>query len=143
MLNADVRGYLRQVRKHLPMCEDAEEKYLDQIALSLADYCAENSPASAGEITEAFGSPEDVVDAYLSEMDTGRMIRQTDIRKPVKACVLAALAVVMLAVLTAGIVAFWYAEESKIIRSYDAPTYFSQEAPSGEDASPDERGTIS
>lgn len=107
---------------------DAEERYLEQIELSLSDYCAENGPKSAREIEEAFGSPQAVVDAYLSELDTGQVIRRADIRKPVRACMLAALAAVMLAALTAGIAAFWHAEESRIIQSYDVPTYFSAEA---------------
>ena len=128
MLNPDARDYLRHVRKRLPMRGDAEERYLEQLEMSLSDYCAENGPKSAAEIVEAFGSPQAVVDAYLSELDTGQVIRHADVRKPVRACMLAALTAVLLAALTAGVAAFWCAEESRIIESYDAPTYFSAEA---------------
>lgn len=104
--------------------------------MSLSDYCAENGPKSAAEIAEAFGSPQAVVDAYLSELDTGQVIRHADVRKPVRACMLAALTAVLLAALTAGVAAFWCAEESRIIESYDVPTYFSAEALSEEEDLP-------
>ena len=101
------KRYLREVRRNLPCSFQTKRELLLRIRDSLTDFAEERPHACYEDITEQFGEPTDVADAYFADLpaaqlrkalQTARFIR----RVLIVVCVLA----VLLLVITFGIMIY-------------------------------------
>ncbi len=76
-----VKNYIKQIKKNL-ICSDGQKKQvLKDIENSVRDYLQTNKNASEHEIYSHFGTPEDVVSAYMTEIDLKEIKRKVVFRK--------------------------------------------------------------
>jgi hypothetical protein len=52
-----------------------EKNYLSHLAQSLQDCCEEGAPESMVQLYEEFGTPQEIVNAYVSSLDTDYLIQ--------------------------------------------------------------------
>ncbi len=76
-----VKNYIKQIKKNL-ICPNGQKKQvLKDIENSVKDYLQTNKTASENEIYSHFGTPEDVVSAYITEIDLKEIKRKVFFRK--------------------------------------------------------------
>ncbi len=67
------KRYLREVRRNLPCSFQTKRELLLRIRDSLTDFAQERPHASYEDITERFGAPTDVADAYFADLPAGQL----------------------------------------------------------------------
>ena len=61
-----------------------EKKYLTKLIESVEDYCAEENVATIEEIYSGFGQPREVVNTYISNIDSSQLIKKIHFSKWIK-----------------------------------------------------------
>lgn len=104
--NAQVRRYLREIRSWLPCSRRKKGQILKKIRDTVMDFLAENPSASYTEITDRFGSPQQIASSYVNEMGMGELLRDLRIRR--KLVRIASITAVVVLVLWASVVTLAY-----------------------------------
>lgn len=111
-----VRRYLREIRGWLPCSGKLKRVILKRIENTITDYLFENPSASYAELTERFGTPQQIAATYVDEMETGVLLRDLRVKRKIVRIVAATAAVVI--GLWAGLVIASYVDHRKDVNGY-------------------------
>ena len=75
-MNEWVRQFVRAVRAGLPVRGRPERRFLRELRVQLEDAFAHRPPASVEEVSAQIGTPEEVVDSYLFQLDPDDLARR-------------------------------------------------------------------
>ncbi len=121
--------YMREVRRNLPCSFRTKYELLSRLQGSLADFTEERPHACYEDITEHFGAPTDVADAYFADLPAPQLRKALQIARVVRNVL---ITVIVLAMLLYSIALGWliYDEHndgpSYIIESIDQGRTFSE-----------------
>lgn len=104
--NTDVRRYLREVRRSVPGSRKLKREIVCRIETTAADYLAKNPGAEYSELTERFGTPQQIASAYVEEMEISDLIRGLRIRERIMRITFFVVAVVVILWLGFTVLAF-------------------------------------
>ena len=111
MYNADVRRYLREIKKGIPCTGRRKRDILNKINETIGEYLEENPDSQYEDLTARFGTPKQIVSSYVEEMDTPELIKKLNVRRKIVGIVTAAAVAVV--ILWAGVVSIIYIENKK------------------------------
>lgn len=95
--NAGIRQFLREIRKNIPGGGKRKGQILRQVKASILEYLAEVPSASYGDLLTRFGTPAQIAETYLEELDVPDLRKQLTIRKKILVIVsVAALCIILL-----------------------------------------------
>lgn len=96
-------AYCRRIGRKLPFGGQRKQDYLQSLQEDVGRYLSAHPWAKPEELTETFGSPEQIAVAFLSEMDDREIYRRISARKRVVRLVFSGLVLALL-LLTAALV---------------------------------------
>ena len=95
--NAGIRQFLREIRKNIPGGGKRKGQILRQVKASVLEYLAEVPSASYGDLLTRFGTPAQIAETYLEELDVPDLRKQLTIRKRILLIVsLVAICIILL-----------------------------------------------
>lgn len=95
--NAGIRQFLREIRKNIPGGGKRKGQILRQVKASILEYLAEVPSASYGDLVTRFGTPAQIAETYLEELDVPDLRKQLTIRKRILLIVsLVAICIILL-----------------------------------------------
>lgn len=106
--NAGIRQFLREIRKNIPGGGKRKGQILRQVKASILEYLAEVPSASYGDLVTRFGTPAQIAETYLEELDVPDLRKQLTIRK--KILVIVSLVAICIILLWTGVVCAALAE---------------------------------
>lgn len=77
------RRYLRRVKSFMPVRSKNERRFLHNLQGDLNEFVSAHPDSSYESLTQEFGSPLDMFYAYLSEQNSGLLVRQVKLKKSV------------------------------------------------------------
>lgn len=95
-MNEWVRQFVRAVRAGLPVRGRPERRFLRELRVQLEDAFAHRPPASVEEVSAQIGTPEEVVDSYLFQLDPDDLARRIRRAKWWKRLAVGVIAVLMI-----------------------------------------------
>lgn len=95
-MNEWVRQFVRAVRAGLPVRGRSERRFLRELRAQLEDAFAHRPPASVEEVSAQIGTPEEVVDSYLFQLDPDDLARRIRRAKWWKRLAVGVIAVLMI-----------------------------------------------
>ena len=98
-MNQAVKQYLKEIKKQLPCSASQKKRYMEHITDSVSDYVGQHSDCNFEELCKAFGTPEEIADAYISDLSADEFSKKTSTKKVV-------LVSIVLGVILVGVVAF-------------------------------------
>lgn len=99
----ELRDYCRRINALLPCDGRQRREIMGKLRDSFEEYRRENRVTDTQQIIEHFGTPEEVAEAYLQEMDTQEVLKALRVRKRLTVLIMAAFAA---ALLVWGVAAF-------------------------------------
>lgn len=96
--DADVRRYLREIRRELPCTGKSKRRILKQI-LEMTELFAEDHPeVDYLQIVARFGTPQQIAESYVDEMETREITKNLRIRRKI---------IGIISIVAVAIVAIW------------------------------------
>lgn len=104
-MNRIARKYCACVSRVLPCSGKMKRKIMGEIRMSIQEYMNEHPDAAYTDMETKFGTPQQIVSAYLDEADHLRLAGELKLKNRVMKAVLAALTVsVLLIAVTLGLI---------------------------------------
>ena len=103
--NKYARKYCRQVKKWLPGTEKYKRQLLDSISSAVGCFVEEQPNADYIALENHFGPPQQIASDYVTEMDTGELLRNLRIKRRIVTTVTACVAAFILMWGAVGILA--------------------------------------
>mgnify|MGYP005785748639 FL=1 len=75
------KRYLRHVKSFMPVKGKTERRFLHSLRSDLDEFSTAHPDSSYETLTQEFGSPLDMFYSYLSEQNSGLLIKQVKLRK--------------------------------------------------------------
>ena len=116
ILNAEARRYLHQVQSWLPCSRKPKERILEEISVTLTEFLSSNSSAGYADFIARFGTPQQIAASYVSEMETGTLLRDLRIRRRIVSIVM--LTATILITLWTGLVTASYLDHRHNMDGY-------------------------
>ena len=76
-----LRQYLHRVRVLLPCSGKQKQRILSEIRGNIESYALENPDCGPEAIQDHFGTPQQIVNSYIEEMDTADLSHKLRVRK--------------------------------------------------------------
>ena len=89
VLNVHLMRYLWEVREELPGNRRQKKQILSRVESSVRDFVIENSGADYNAIVSRFGTPTQIAESNIAEMDTAELLGNLQIHRRIVAIVLA------------------------------------------------------
>ena len=86
--------YIKKVKSLFPYVGKNEKNYLNNLRLTLDEYCSSEDISSLSELEEGFGKAADVVHDYYYSINTDELIKRLNSRKTIRIAVLIFLIIV-------------------------------------------------
>ena len=103
----NIKQYYRQISRHLSCANRRKKQIIEDIRSGVESFLEENPEADISAVIERFGTPEQITEGYLNEMDTGEMRKCLNTQKRVLGVLItvaaAALAIWLIAVIIASV----------------------------------------
>ena len=103
----NIKQYYRQISRHLSCANRRKKQIIEDIRSGVESFLEENPEADISVVIERFGTPEQITEGYLNEMDTGEMRKCLNTQKRVLGVLItvaaAALAIWLIAVIIASV----------------------------------------
>ena len=90
------KQYIASIEALFPIKGKAEKKYINDFRINVLDYCEENHVESIQALNEAFGTPQEVVNGYFSNIDTEYVLKKVRFSKWLKIILSSVLVVIIL-----------------------------------------------
>ena len=88
--NVHLLRYLWEVREELPGSRKQKKKILSRVESSARDFVIENPGADYNAIVSRFGTPMQIAESNVAEMDTAELLGSLQIQRRIAAIILAA-----------------------------------------------------
>ena len=102
-----IKQYYRQISRHLSCANRRKKQIIEDIRSGVESFLEENPEADISVVVERFGTPEQITEGYLNEMDTGEMRKCLNTQKRVLGVLItvaaATLAIWLIAVIIASV----------------------------------------
>ena len=90
VLNVHLMRYLWEVREELPGNRRQKKQILSRVESSVRDFVIENSGADYNAIVSRFGTPTQIAESNIAEMDTAGLLGNLQIHRRIVVIILAA-----------------------------------------------------
>lgn len=80
-INADATRFIREIRHGIPCRIKGKQQLLNRINESILTYVRENPYADYKSIIDRFGTPGQIITAYIAELNEEELIRQIKAKK--------------------------------------------------------------
>lgn len=90
VLNVHLLRYLWEVREELPDNRRQKKQILSRVESSVRDFVIENSGADYNAIVSRFGTPTQIAESNIAEMDTAELLGNLQIHRRIVVIILAA-----------------------------------------------------
>lgn len=90
VLNVHLMRYLWEVREELPGNRRQKKQILSRVESSFRDFVIENSGADYNAIVSRFGTPTQIAESNIAEMDTAELLGNLQIHRRIVVIILAA-----------------------------------------------------
>ena len=90
VLNVHLLRYLWKVRRELPGSGKQKEQILSRVESSVRDFVTENPDANYNAIVSRFGTPTQIAESNIAEMDTAELLGNLQIHRRIVVIILAA-----------------------------------------------------
>lgn len=80
-ITKDIAWYCRTVSAFFPSATPGKRKFLRELRAQAKAFLAEHPDGGYGELVARFGSPEQVADAYIAQLDSGKLVRSIRFRR--------------------------------------------------------------
>ncbi len=91
MGNKECLHYLEQVRSELKGADRRKKEVLQQIQAAMEDYAEEHPQCTYQELTQHFGTPEQIAESYVAEMDSHEVLHGLRVGKKIFFTILLAI----------------------------------------------------
>lgn len=91
MGNKECLHYLEQVRSELKGADRRKKEVLQQIQAAMEDYAEEHPQCTYQELTQHFGTPEQIAESYVAEMDSHEVLHGLRVGKKIFFAILLAI----------------------------------------------------
>lgn len=91
MGNKECLHYLEQVRSELKGADRRKKEVLQQIQTAVEDYAEEHPQCTHQELTQHFGTPEQIAESYVAEMDSHEVLHGLHVGKKIFFAILLAI----------------------------------------------------
>lgn len=91
MGNKECLHYLEQVRSELKGAGRRKKEVLQQIQAAMEDYAEEHPQCTYQELTQHFGTPEQIAESYVAEMDSHEVLHGLRVGKKIFFTILLAI----------------------------------------------------
>lgn len=88
--NVHLLRYLWEVREELPGSRKQRKQILPRVESSVRDFVIENSGADYNAIVSRFGTPTQIAESNIAEMDTAELLGNLQIHRRIVVIILAA-----------------------------------------------------
>lgn len=78
--NQLIEEYIVSVTKKFPLYSEDESQYVDFIRRSMYEYSDENPDFTHEDLEYYFGTPEDIVHAYLLKLETDKLVKKISVQ---------------------------------------------------------------
>ena len=118
--NTSLKKYYSQINKELICPYKEKRKILSDLKANIRRYLEEHPDASFDVIQEHFGTPQQIVEAYIAEIDMPELVRQLNVKNRIVSAVCIALGFCVLLWLGSVIIAIIdsHLSANLIIESY-------------------------
>ncbi len=89
--------YTKKVKALFPYVGNAERKYLNNLRLTVDDFCVAENISDLKDLESGFGKPEDIVHEYVSSIETDELIRRLNSRKIIRRIIVIVLIIAIVA----------------------------------------------
>ena len=90
----EINRYIKDIKKELLYGTKESRQFLKELRQSVADFAEENPNAEMAQITEQFGTPEEIAATFFEQYDKNEIKRKVNVRR----VIIAAVVVVVLMV---------------------------------------------
>lgn len=90
VLNVHLLRYLWEVREELPGSRKQRKQILSRVESSVRDFVAEHPGADYAAIVSHFGTPTQIAESNIAEMDTAELLGNLQIHRRIVVIILAA-----------------------------------------------------
>lgn len=91
MGNKECLHYLEQVRSELKGADRRKKEVLQQIQTAVEDYAEEHPQCTHQELTQHFGTPGQIAESYVAEMDSHEVLHGLRVGKKIFFAILLAI----------------------------------------------------
>lgn len=98
--------YLSDIKSLFPIMGKPEKKYLTKLSHSIDDFCLEENVTTLDDIYKDFGHPGEIVNTYLTSVDTSDIIKRIRYAKWLKRGIIAVLIISLIGVSIYGITTY-------------------------------------
>ena len=91
MGNKECLHYLEQVRSELKGADRRKKEVLQQIQTAVEDYAEEHPQCTHQELTQHFGTPGQIAESYVAEMDSHEVLHGFRVGKKIFFAILLAI----------------------------------------------------
>lgn len=114
-MNKLCKEYISEVKALFPIIRKSERDYIKKIKVDIENFCEEAEVTTKQELYENYGRPNDVVNNYLSTVETEYIAKQISIKRLITTCVVALL--VLATVATSALCITLYSEYQRVKNS--------------------------
>lgn len=105
--------YIKKVKSLFPYVGKNEKNYLNNLRLTLDEYCSSENISSLSDLEDGFGKAADVVHDYYYSIDTDVLIKQLNLRKIIR---IAALIIIIIVAVVAIFFAIYIYKEYQLLK---------------------------
>ena len=91
----ELRKYFRQVMNRIPGCGKWRKQFSRQLNQRISDFLEEQPDADMEQIVRHFGTPQQIAEAYVQEMDAGTVLQKLHVGNRIVRMVAVALFVAL------------------------------------------------
>lgn len=102
-MNKLCKQYLSNIKPFFPIMGKPEKKYLTKLSELIEDYCMEENVTTIEEIYDGFGHPSEVINTYLTSVDTPRLIKRIRFTNWIKRGIITLVVIALIEVSIYGI----------------------------------------
>lgn len=97
---------MSDVKSFFPIIGKPEKKYLIKLSELVEDYCIEENVTTIKELYNGFGYPNEIINTYLTSIDTSCLIKRIRFTNWVKRSITALLLIALIGVSIYGITSY-------------------------------------
>ncbi len=115
MIVQDLKTYYKEIDKVL-VCEKKEKKaFLDELKLNIEQYINDNNVKTIDEIKERFGSPQEIANSFLGDIDTSSLKKLLSIKKAVIIALIVLVVIIAMVYISAFIDSAHFLKDAPLV----------------------------
>ena len=107
-MNKICKEYISEIKALFPIKRKQEREYINKLVSDIEGFCEEANVTTKEDLYTEYGQPNDIVNNYLSTINTAHMVKQIKTARYVKILIIAML--VMATIATSALCITLYSE---------------------------------